>query len=240
MHTMSKSICQNSITVDGAATTFKNSAISTLYKGWVDFAGPFITTSGNPRKPTLHKTYACLFVCLSTRAVHIETCCDLATDTFTSALQRFIARRGLPTYVFSDNGTNFVGASQQIAEVTDLLHSNHLKDKAAHLTSELGIKWHFIPARAPHFEGLWEAGVCQMKMQLINLVGLHRLTFQQLNSILMEVEATLNSRPLLPIDSSMDQGPTVLTMGHFLVGRPLKSLPTHNTADDKPIHTLRR
>ncbi len=70
------------------------------------YAGPLWTKRGNPRKPTLVKVYVCIFVCLSTKAVHIEISSDLTTEAFLAALTRFVARRGVPKTILSDNGTN--------------------------------------------------------------------------------------------------------------------------------------
>ena len=65
-----------------------------------------------PGKPTLVKTYICIFVCFSTRAVHMELCVDLSADTFLSAFRLFTSRRGIPSQVYCDNGRNFVGAAR--------------------------------------------------------------------------------------------------------------------------------
>ena len=205
----------------------------------IDFAGPFCTTRGNPRRPTLVKTYACLFVCLATKAIHIEVCSDLSTDTFIAALQRFAARRGYPQDIYSDNGRNFLGASKELADVAAMLQSTQLRQKASHLASDYNLKWHFIPARSPHFGGLWEAGVRIMKVQLRKLVGPHKLTFEQLNTVLIEVESILNSRPLIPLDLDSTEGPRSLTPGHFLIGRPLKAIPVR-TDHHSSITYLRR
>ena len=191
----------------------------------LDFASPFTTLQGNHRKPTQVKTYICLFVCFSTKAVHLELCSDLSADTFINALRRFTARRGLPSHIYCDNGRNFVGAAKELTEVAHLKQSSDLQAQTSKITAESNIHWHFIPAWSPHFGGLWEAGVRLMKIQLRKLVRPHRLTYPQLNSIIAEVEATLNSRPLLPIEVDPQEGPQVITPGHFLIGRPLRSLP---------------
>jgi len=73
----------------------------------VDFGGPFLTRKGYTRKPTMVKTYACIFICFATKAVHIELCLDLTTNEFMAALRRFCSRRGTPSKIYSDNGTNF-------------------------------------------------------------------------------------------------------------------------------------
>ena len=81
----------------------------------VDFAGPYETTSGRGR--VHNKRYLCLFTCLQTRAVHLEMAADLDTDAFLRYFSRFIARRGKPGLVVSDNGTNFVGATSNVEEI---------------------------------------------------------------------------------------------------------------------------
>ena len=77
----------------------------------VDYAGPFQIKYGHVRKPTVVKTYICLFVCLVVKAVHLELVSDLTTEAFIASFRRFIARRGCPKLMLSDHGTNFVGAN---------------------------------------------------------------------------------------------------------------------------------
>ena len=77
-------------------------------RGWVDYAGPFLIKSGKVWKPAIFKAYACLFVSLAVKAIHVELVSDLTTEAFLATLRRFIARRGLPTFIWSDHGTNFV------------------------------------------------------------------------------------------------------------------------------------
>ena len=125
----------------------------------IDFAGPFTVKRGNPRKPTKLKAYVCLFVCFATKCTHLELCSELSTDSFMAALNRFVSRRGLPTDIWTDNSRNFVGATRELSECFDLLATKKLHDSASHLTSRQRICWHFSPARAPHFGGIWEEGV---------------------------------------------------------------------------------
>ncbi|XP_066590776.1 uncharacterized protein [Prorops nasuta] len=88
------------------------------------------------------------------------------------------------------------------------------------VSSELataGIDWNFIPPHSPHFGGLWEAGVKSTKHHLIRVIGEHILTFEEFATVLAEIEACLNSRPLYPMSGDMDDL-TVLTPSHFLIG----------------------
>jgi len=90
--------------------------------------------------------------------------------------------------------------------------------------STLGVNWHFIPPRSPHFGGLWEASVKSLKTHLYCVLGNACLTHEELNTIIIKIEAVLNSRPLTPI-SSHPSDMSVLTPDHFLVGEPLCALP---------------
>jgi len=80
----------------------------------LDFAGPFLTTQGRGR--CREKRYLCLFTCLATRAVHLETSYGLDTDSFLNAFYRFVNRRGYTEQLISDNGKNFVGANRELQE----------------------------------------------------------------------------------------------------------------------------
>ena len=82
-----------------------------------------------------------------------------------------------------------------------------------------------MPARSPHFRGLWEAAVKSMKVLVNKVVCPHHLFIDELYSLTVEVKSILNSRPLTPLNSASDDGIEVLTPGHFLVGKALKSVP---------------
>ena len=120
----------------------------------IDYAGPMAYKRGPVRKPTMLKAYVAVFVCFSTKAAHLELVTDLKTETFLAALQRFIARRGLPSVIHSDNGTNFVGAHRELQELYSFLKKAGTQDSIVHWTSTRHIIWRFSPCRAPHFGGL--------------------------------------------------------------------------------------
>ena len=206
----------------------------------MDFAGPFHIRQGHTRRPVIIKSYACIFVCLTTRAVHIELCADLTTEEFMAVLRRFCARRGIPTSLYSDNGTNFQGARNEIREIQQLILSKSTQSAVSHFISKSSIKWHMIPPRAPHFGGLWEAAVKSMKTLLRKLVAPHHLKYQELETILTEAEAVLNSRPLAPVHSTDAEDPLVLTAGHFIIGQPLKAPPTAEADETAKLSLLKR
>lgn len=202
----------------------------------VDFAGPFTTKQGYTRKPILVKSYACVFICMATRAIHLELTLSLSSEDFIAALRRFCARRGCPLAMYSDNGSNFIGANEELKQIQELLRRS--KTSISHYTVPNGIVWHFSPPRTPHMGGLWEAAVKQMKLLLRKLVQPHHLRPEELSSILVEIEGIINSRPLVPLDST-DPEALALTPGHFLAGRPLKSIPT-NIAESVKLTSLKR
>ncbi|XP_031346951.1 uncharacterized protein LOC116173565 [Photinus pyralis] len=178
----------------------------------VDYAGPLSLKEGRGRGKRLVKGYISLFICLATKAVHLELVGDLTTDSFLGAVKRFVARRGHVTDFYSDNGTNFVGADREFQRV---LHSQALKNQLNTVTHN--IKWHFIPPRAPHQGGLWEASIKLVKQNLKKVVGSANLTFEEMYTVLAGIEACVNSRPITPLSNDPNDL-NALSPSHFLIG----------------------
>ena len=191
----------------------------------VDYAGPLQVKYGMVRRPVTVKAYICIFVSLTVKAVHLEAVSDLTSEAFIATLRRFVARRGSPTLIWSDNGTNFVGANRELKEMHEFLSRRDVGQTITEFCSTLGIEWRFIPEHSPHFGGLWEAAVKSAKTHLRRVVGDVKLTFEELSTVLAQIEACLNSRPLVPVNVPDDDSIEVITPGHFLIGRPLCALP---------------
>ncbi|XP_035455669.2 uncharacterized protein LOC118268519 isoform X2 [Spodoptera frugiperda] len=195
-----------------------------------DYAGPILLADRKGRGCRLIKSYICVFVCLATRAVHLELVSDLTKHAFIAALNRFIARRGKPKTIFSDNGTTFIGTCNELADI--------LKQDFSSVMANTGINFSFIPAYTPHFGGLWESAVKSVKHHLRRILGLAHLTYEEMSTCLIQVEAILNSRPLTPLSTDpSDLYP--LTPAHFLIGRSLTSLP-HPDLVHQNISSLKR
>ncbi|XP_011884052.1 PREDICTED: uncharacterized protein LOC105571188 [Vollenhovia emeryi] len=196
----------------------------------IDYAGPLLIREGKRRNARHSKAYVAVFVCFATKAVHIELVSDLTSDAFIAALKHFVSRRGKPMAIYSDNGTNFVGAQRQLREFYESLSRDSVQTDINNFLRNQGTSWNFIPPNAPHFGGLWEAAVKSAKYHLYRIIGRAHLTFEELQTVLCEVEAILNSRPLTQLSSDPNDL-TYLTPGHFLVGTLLNGFPSSDLCD---------
>ncbi|GFV33299.1 integrase catalytic domain-containing protein [Trichonephila clavipes] len=205
----------------------------------VDYAGPFQIKTIKGRGSKSFKAYIALFVCFTTRAIHLELVTDLSADAFIAALKRFISRRGKCSDIYSDCGSNFVGAKRKLMEFEKLAKSDNYNQNVSKFLTDNGIKWPQNVPGAPHMGGLWEAGIKSTKYQLKCVVGETKLTYEEFETFLTQIEACLNSRPLTPISNDPNDL-SALTPGHFIIGRPLTSIPKHNYIDSNNSYLTRR
>ncbi|XP_070519743.1 uncharacterized protein [Cardiocondyla obscurior] len=187
----------------------------------VDYAGPLMVKTSKGRGQRAHKAFLAIFICFSTRAIHIELVSDYTTAAFLAALRRFISRRGICSTISSDRGTNFVGADKELRK----FFAESIKSKEFTQTiANQAIKWKFNPPSAPHFGGIWEAAVKATKHHIRWVIGEATLTFEEMYTLLTQIEACLNSRPLIPL-SDDPEDLEALTPGHFLIGNALNAVP---------------
>ena len=173
----------------------------------VDYFGSFLV----PIRRSREKRWGFLFTCLTTRAVHIEVVPSLDTGSCVMGVERFIARRGIPTTIMRDNGTNFVGAQKELLACVESW------DKLAPAVFvQKGIKWKFNSPSAPHHGGSWERLIRSVKRVLYDILGNRRVTEEVLRNTLCLVEQSLNARPLTAISSNpLDL--EALTKNHFIL-----------------------
>jgi len=154
------------------------------------------------------------------------------------ALKRFIARRGKVSCIYSDNGTNFIGASRELNELYELFRKEQMQRKLDEFFIESRIEWRNIPPNAPHFGGLWEAAIKSAKYPMKRILGDAALNYDEMSTILAEIEAILNSRPISQLSNDPnDIRP--LTPGHFLIGDALNSY-SHPDLSSVRINRLSR
>jgi hypothetical protein len=200
-----------------------------------DYAGPIAYTPVRRRGSRAEKAYICVFTCLTTRALHIELVTDLSTPAFLATFKRFLSRRGPVKYMYSDNGTNFVGANSYLKDLYRFLDS-----QTANFTdffAESRVEWKFNPPTASHFGGCWESMVKVIKTHLYKIIGQQLLSYEELLTVLVQIECLLNSRPLTVLSSDPSEL-TALTPNHFLNNFPLLSLPAPEV--DSVVSPLQR
>ena len=171
----------------------------------IDFAGPlYIRKSESRRSPSV-KVNIALITCAFTRALHLEITSDLSADSLIHCLRRFISRRSCPTLMISDNAKTFSASETK----------SFLRDR--------GISWHFNIPKAPWQNGLVERLVKSTKRCLKKKLGRARLSYEELLTIVLEIENAINNRPITYIDN--DSIECAVTPNLLSQGRRIK---THN------------
>ncbi|XP_054272529.1 uncharacterized protein LOC128992813 [Macrosteles quadrilineatus] len=196
-----------------------------------DFLGPFSVKPCKLRKSCPIKVYVCIFICFSVKAVHLEVVTDLSSEAYLAALTRFVSRRGLCSNIYSDCGTNYVGAANEVQKIVkNFFVQKETQEALSKFAMENNITFHFLPPAAPHQGGLWERTVRSVKHHLRRVIGEQILTLEEFITLTTRIEAILNSRPITPLSSDPSEI-DCLTPGHFLIGGPLLSLPEPDWKD---------
>ncbi|XP_026482654.1 uncharacterized protein LOC113390608 [Ctenocephalides felis] len=186
----------------------------------VDYAGPITLRASRLRKAQRLKAYIAVFICFSTKAIHLELVSNLSTEAFIAALKRFISRRGKCITIYSDNGRNFIGARHELHDLYKLFKKDNTRSELIEAASIHGIDWKFTPPSAPNFGGLWESAVKLTKHHIRRVIGSTLLTFEEFYTVLTQIEAILNSRPITGVYDDASE-PSFLSPGHFLIGDAL-------------------
>ena len=165
------------------------------------------------------KYYVCLFTCATTRAIHLELVEDLSAEAFLRALRRFSGRRSYPKVIISDNATNFNKGKEMISEI--LSSKVAVNDFVNH-----GIEWRQITPKAPWMGGVYERLIRTVKLCLKKVLGNCRVSFHELHTILVEIEGSINDRPITYVSSNINDI-SALTPSMLLCGHPIYSLPEY-------------
>ena len=180
----------------------------------IDFAGPLYVKSNRQVETEKHKAYVCLLTCASTRAVHLELVPSLTVSAFLQAFRRFVARRGLPARLLSDNAKTFKAAAKEFLKITRAREvKRYMADK--------GVEWKFIIEKSPWQGSFWERLVRSVKRCLKKVIGKAFLTFEELRTVLIEIEATINNRPLTYLYDDEQGVSYALTPSSLLYGRTI-------------------
>ena len=195
----------------------------------VDFAGPLLYKSG---KSETDKAYVALFTCASTRAVHLRLCKDMTAEEFKRSLKEFVARRGSPSQIVSDNAKTFQATKKWLTTLRkDEDIFNYLATKH--------IEWKFNLARAPWWGGFFERLVGIMKNCLSKAIGRALLKYEELEEVLLDVETFLNNRPLCYMEEEFEQA--VITPNLLLRGQPAHFLEENrDNNDDEGLDAMTR
>ena len=200
----------------------------------VDYFGPFLIKQGRVTR----KRYGIIFTCMNSRAVHIEIAHTMDTSSCIDAIRRFTARRGSVKEMHSDNGTNFVGANNELRRCLEELDEQTIQNFA----SSHGIKWQFNTPAASHHGGVWERQIRSVRKLLSAILNEQHLktckSDEQLHTLMCEVEATLNSRPLTRV-SDEPNDLDVITPQDLLLLSPKANMPP-GKFNERDIYSRRR
>lgn len=179
-----------------------------FYSTGIDCFGPFQVKMGRRTE----ERWGIIFKCLTTRAVHFDLLPSIEVDSYLMALRRFIARRGTPAEVYSDQGTKFKAGKKELREAFA-----NMNPELQRLLANQKIAFHFNPPASPHFGGAWDREIRSAKTALYTVIGAQSVSEEVLRTVLLEVEVILNSKPLGYTSSSVaDEDPVmpnVLSMG---------------------------
>ncbi|XP_022801248.1 uncharacterized protein LOC111338948 [Stylophora pistillata] len=182
----------------------------------VDLFGPFTVRRGR----TTVKRYGALFTCLTIRAVHIEIVHSMDAESFINATRRFIARRGRPEEIRSDNGGNFVKGEKELRKAVQEWNQNQIHE----FLLQQEIKWTFNPPAASHHGGVWERCIRTVRKVMKALLKQQVLDDEGLSTLMCEVESIVNGRPITKVsDNAKDLN--ALTPNHLLLLRAGTTIP---------------
>ena len=185
----------------------------------IDYFGPY-TVRGEVQKRVRGKAYGVLLVCMGSGAIHADIASDYSTDAFLQVLRRFSSVRGWPMKIFSDPGTQLVGASKELTNQIQSLNWDQIKE----YSHERGFSWKFSPGDGPWYNGVAESLVKTTKTALNAAVGESVLAFSELQTCMKEAAQLVNQRPI-GVKPGYPQDGAYLCPNDLLLGRSSSKIP---------------
>ena len=192
--------------------------------------GPFLVKQGR----SLVKWWGCIFTCMTVRALHLEVLHSLSTDSFMSALRRFINRRGNIGHMYSNNGSNFVRADRAVKEGIKKWNQSQITE----FLFQKEIEWSYNTPLASNFGGCWERLIRSVRKALASFMPKATFSDEDLLTLFVEIEGMINSRPLTPV-SFVENLERTLTPNDLLLLSPASGLPPAKTGTSDMIFTNR-
>ncbi|KIH51421.1 integrase core domain protein, partial [Ancylostoma duodenale] len=203
----------------------------------LDYFGPLTISLTSD---TTGKCYGCIITCMVTRLIHLDIATDLSTTAFLHVLRRFFARRGVPVFITSDNSPTFTLGETVLEDCRRNIRSD---PTISRMISDREIEWKYINPYAPWQGGVYERLIRSIKLALYKTLGKKTPSYQELSTAVIEIEAMLNTRPLLYVDSgpNADQilRPIDFLQNEFEIPFPLNTAgeddedPTYHPADER-------
>ena len=203
----------------------------------VDYFGPWHIKEGRCEV----KRYGVLFTCLASRAVHLEVASSLSTDSFLNAYRRFVGRRGPVRQLRSDQGTNFVGAKNELQQALSTLEHEKIRQELVKNNCDW-VDFKMNVPEASHMGGAWERQIRTVRNVLASLLAQHaaQLDDETLRTFMVEAEAIVNCRPLTVDTINSPQMPEPLTPSHLLTMKSKVILPPPGEFQRADLYSRKR
>ena len=204
-----------SVPVPGFLPTDRSEGDTAFRVIGVDYAGPFVYKAGKKEK----KAYLLINACSLSRAIHLELLDDMTTDGFICSFKKFVARRGRPKTIYSDNAKTFQSAARWLKNIVT-------SEQLQGYLSESQMEWKMNLSRAPWWGGQFERLIRIVKQSLYKTIGRACLQRNELEEVILDLEINLNNRPLSYVEDDIEL--PIITPNALMFG----ITPKHSLEDD--------
>ena len=191
----------------------------------IDFTGHLIVKNGSKTQ----KCYICLFTCSTTRNVNLEIVNDMSTDQFLQAFRRHCAIYGTPSLILCDNARTFVKGDEEIQKLFKVIEDQ----KVQHHLAQKRVQVRHIPAKSPHWGGMYERLIGVVKMSIKKVLHRALINLSEMQTLIKEVQVVVNDRPITFVSHDVND-PEPLTPSKLLYGYDVSALP-HPIVDPEEL-----